>query len=240
MSRAQQGSRPRLSNESQGSLSDRIYEEIYRRISSREWAEGTRLPSEPELAVQFGVSRTVVREALVRLRVDGLISSRPGAGSHVIGHPSQIVLEYARPCSVADIQRCFEFRMGVEGEAAYLAAERHSLKKIAKIDEALTAMKRCIEAGGDGTEEDIAFHLAVARASENDYFVATVMSLSQAIRIGATIANSLQSFPQNRLNSAHEAHRRVYDAILAGDRDLARAAMREHIETARRRVFVGL
>ena len=177
------------------SLSDAIYEQIYERISSGEWPEGTRLPTEIELADTFGVSRTVVREALLRLRIDGLVASRQGAGTRVIGAPSQHVLEFAEPGSIADIQRCYEFRVGIEGEAARLAAERNSEARIADIEAALEAMRRCIAKGGLGADEDIAFHIAVAQASENDYFVRTIHSVTRAIRIGISIAATLSTRP---------------------------------------------
>jgi GntR family transcriptional repressor for pyruvate dehydrogenase complex len=221
-------------------LSDTVYEQVYERISSGEWPEGTRLPTEVEMADQFGVSRTVVREALLRLRIDGLVASKQGAGTRVIGAPSQRVLEFAKPGSVADIQRCYEFRVGVEGEAARLAAQRCSKSRIAEIEAALEAMDRCIAAGGMGADEDIAFHLAVAQASENDYFVRTINSVTQAIHVGIAIAATLSTrSTRERLSTANAEHRGIFDAIRYGDADLARERMQTHIESARRRVFVG-
>lgn len=222
------------------SLSDAIYEQIYERISSGEWPEGTRLPTEIELADTFGVSRTVVREALLRLRIDGLVASRQGAGTRVIGAPSQHVLEFAEPGSIADIQRCYEFRVGIEGEAARIAAERSSEARIADIEAALEAMRRCIAKGGLGADEDIAFHIAVAQASENDYFVRTINSVTRAIRIGISIAATLSTRPTvERLTTANQEHEAIFDAIRSGDAILARERMQAHIESARRRVFVG-
>src|SRR3546814_6856784 len=83
------GSAAAKSSDAHRTLSDRVYEEIYRKISSDEWPQGERLPTEIDLAQQFGVSRTALREALLRLRIDGLITSRPGAGSFVTGKPSR-------------------------------------------------------------------------------------------------------------------------------------------------------
>jgi DNA-binding FadR family transcriptional regulator len=221
-------------------LSDSVYQRIYERISSGDWPRGTRLPTELDMAEQFGVSRTVIREALLRLRIDGLIASRQGSGTHVIGAPSQRVIDFAEPGSVADIQRCYEFRVGVEGEAARLAAKRHSRTRIADIQAALEAMNRCIEEGGLGADEDIAFHLAVAHASENDYYVRTIASVTKAMRIGISIAATLSTQPTaERLRIADREHRHIFEAILASDPDEARARMQAHIESARQRVFVG-
>lgn len=231
---------PNLKGAPGRALSDAVYEQIYERISSGEWPEGTRLPTEVEMADTFGVSRTVIREALLRLRIDGLVASRQGAGTRVIGAPSQHVMEFAEPGSVADIQRCYEFRVGIEGEAARLAAGRNSAARIADIEAALQAMERCIAKGGLGADEDIAFHIAVAQASENDYFVRTINSVTRAIRVGISIAATLSTRPTaERLATANREHRAIFDAIRAGDAELSRERMQAHIESARRRVFVG-
>lgn len=228
--------------EGQRSLSDRVYEEIYRRISSDEWPLGTRLPNETDLSSQFAVSRSVVREALVRLRADGLVTSKPHTGTHVTGHPNRMVLERARIYSISDIQRCFEFRTGVEGEAAYLAALRHSQAKIAKIEASLAAMKAWRESTieSDGSDEDIQFHMSVADATENNYFTSAIESMSLVIRLGISIGNTLVQFSGGRKSSpAYEEHFRIYEAIIAGDAETARTCMRDHIENTRRRAFVG-
>lgn len=221
-------------------LSDTVYQQVYERISAGTWTTGTRLPTEVDLARQFGVSRTVIREALLRLRIDGLISSRQGAGTHVIGAPSPQVIDLAGPGSVADLQRCYEFRVGVEGEAARLAAQRHSRPRLAEIEAALAAMQACIAGDGSGEAEDIAFHLAVARASENDYFVRAVSSVTKAIGVGIAIAATLASRPRGeRLRIADAEHRAIHEAIRKANPAAARERMQAHIESARRRVFVG-
>ncbi|WP_158626041.1 FadR/GntR family transcriptional regulator [Arsenicitalea aurantiaca] len=221
-------------------LSDTVYQQIYERISANEWPRGTRLPTEIEMADQFGVSRTVIREALLRLRIDGLIASRQGSGTHVIGAPSQRVVDFAEPGSVADLQRCYEFRVGVEGEAAYLAASRHTRPRIGEIEQTLVAMRACIDENRLGADEDISFHLAVARATENDYYQRTIESVTRAIRVGMSIAATLSHRPTpQRLGIAISEHEGILEAIRNSDPEAARARMRAHIEGARKRVFVG-
>src|ERR671916_1206506 len=105
-------------------LSAGIYEKLFERIVAGEFPVNARLPSETELARRFGASRPVVREALARLRDDGLIVSRQGSGSYVRRRPDQAVLQFVPVGSIADIQRCFEFRAGLEAAAAALAATR--------------------------------------------------------------------------------------------------------------------
>lgn len=221
-------------------LSDAVYQQIYQRISEGEWPKGTRLPTEIDLAEQFGVSRTVIREALLRLRIDGLVASRQGAGTHVIGAPSRRVLDFAEPSSVADLQRCYEFRVGVEGEAARLAARHNSKNRLADIEAALRAMDACIASNGMGADEDVAFHLAVARASENDYYVRTVESVISAIRVGIAIAATFSNRATvERLTTAQAEHEAIYQAIKKQEPEKALALMQAHIESARQRVFVG-
>ncbi|WEX08695.1 FadR/GntR family transcriptional regulator [Chelativorans sp. AA-79] len=224
-----------------GSLSDRVYEKIYQNITLGEWPLGTRLPTEVELATAYGVSRPVVREALLRLRIDGIIESRQGAGTRVINMPNRSVLEFAEPGSIADLQRCYEFRVGVEGEAAYLAALRHSAERIADIELAHKRMQEAMsEADAFGGEEDINFHLAVARATENSYYIATIESATKAIMVGIKIARTLSRWTnEERITNAVAEHARLLEIIKSGDADRARSAMRAHIEGARERVFLG-
>jgi GntR family transcriptional regulator, transcriptional repressor for pyruvate dehydrogenase complex len=98
-----------------GALRDRVYAQIYRKISLGEWPNGTKLPSEVQLAASFGVSRLVLREAMTRLRIDGLIDSRQGAGSRVIASPSESVLGLVATDGLADLMSLYELRIGVEG-----------------------------------------------------------------------------------------------------------------------------
>ncbi|UJQ94702.1 FadR/GntR family transcriptional regulator [Mariluticola halotolerans] len=222
-------------------MSNRIYERIYETITVGEWPIGTRLPTEVELAASFGVSRPVVREALLRLRIDGIIESRQGVGTRVISMPSKSVLEFADPGSIADLQQCYEFRVGIEGEAAYLATIRNSPARIADIERAHRDMISGMSKGGSlGADEDIAFHLAVARATENSYYIATVQSSTQAIGVGIKIASTLSRWTdEQRIKNAISEHAHILETIKSGDGELARRTMRKHIEGARARVFLG-
>lgn len=105
-------------------LSDRVYGNIVESMLEDRYPEGAKLPSEAELARINGVSRPVVRQALSRLRDDGLVRSHKGAGSFVRRRPGQTMLSFAPLESIADMQRCFEFRSCLEPEAAKLAALR--------------------------------------------------------------------------------------------------------------------
>ena len=118
-------------------LSHQVYERIFElHRLGRVSRSSSRLPSESELSRRFGASRPIVREALARLRDDGLIVSRQGSGSYVQRRPDAAVLRFVPVGSVADIQRCFEFRVGLEGAAAALAAERWEEEDLTEIRQA--------------------------------------------------------------------------------------------------------
>jgi DNA-binding FadR family transcriptional regulator len=223
-----------------GKLSDRVYDHVLGQIIIGICPVNSRLPPETKLAEQLDVSRPVVREALMRLREDGLIASRQGAGSFVIRRPAQSVCEFAPLQSIADIQRCFIFRISIEGEAAALAARDHDGEGLRRINDALTALDRVLEAGTLGVEEDIAFHRSIAEATGNRFFAETLAALHPQIALGVRLNRNLSLIqPRQRIIGGQEEHRAVFDAIAVRDEAAARAAMRRHIENARRRVFEG-
>ncbi len=223
-----------------GKLSDRVYEYVLGQVIAGSLPVNARLPPETRLAELLDVSRPVVREALMRLREDGLIASRQGAGSFVLRRPAQEVYNYAPLSSIADIQRCFIFRISVEGEAAALAARDHDAEGLERLRAALAALHAMIEQNRLGVEEDIAFHRTVAEATGNHFFVTTLSALHRQIATGINLNRNLSVIqPRERREAGHREHQAVFDAIAARDETGARTAMRTHIENARRRVFDG-
>src|SRR5215217_4493500 len=215
-----------------------IYDGIVGLIVSGEFAENTRLPSEIELSRRFGASRPVVREALARLRDDGLVVSRQGSGSYVTRRPDDAVLRFVPVGSIADIQRCFEFRVGLEGAAAALAAERWDGAQLAEIRSAFEALEVCIRTGQLGVDEDSRFHQAVARATHNHYHVSVQLSLQAHIAVGMNLTRNLSMLRTDaRLRLVQDEHAAILAAIAARDAAAARVAMETHIENARRRMF---
>lgn len=219
-------------------LSDQVYEAVLTDIVQGRFPEGAKLPTETTLAQEFNVSRPVVREALARLRDDGLIQPRQGAGSFVLKRPGSALLRFAPIGSIADIQRCFEFRIAVEPMAARLAAARRDDKVLKLIEAALDDLDNAIRLGTVDVGSDFAFHNAVANASGNSYFATTLQSLEQSMKTAMLLNRqlSLQN-PVERLNLVQGEHRVIYRAILDREADAAFDAMRAHIQQARDRVF---
>jgi GntR family transcriptional regulator, transcriptional repressor for pyruvate dehydrogenase complex len=221
-------------------LSAGIYEQLFERIVAGEFPVNARLPSETELSRRFGASRPVVREALARLRDDGVIVSRQGSGSYVRRRPDNAVLQFVPVGSIADIQRCFEFRVGLEGAAAALAAARWEDEDLDEIKAALAGLDSCIATGQLGVEADEHFHRAVARATHNHYHVAVQVSLQPHIAFGMSLTRNLSLLrTRERLRLVQDEHVAILRAIEARDGEGARAAMETHIENARQRMFEG-
>ena len=222
-------------------LSSTVYEQIFTLIASGEFPLNARLPAEAELARRFGASRPVIREALARLRDDGIIVSRQGSGSYVRRRPDDAVLRFMPIASIADIERCFEFRAGLEGAAAALAAARAEERDIDEIRAALRDLERAIAERQAGSEADERFHLAVAKATQNHYHIAVQTSLQAHVAAGMHLGR-LFSLPRTEahLRLIHEEHLAILQAIETRDSLRARAAMEIHINNARYRVFEGL
>jgi GntR family transcriptional regulator, transcriptional repressor for pyruvate dehydrogenase complex len=223
----------------EGKLSGGIYARILERIVAGEFELNARLPAETELSLRFGASRPVVREALARLREDGVIVSRQGSGSYVKRRPDDAILRFAPVSSIADIQRGFEFRAALEGAAAALAAQRWQDEDIAAIRRALAALDRCIAHGELGVDADVDFHRAVAQATHNPYHIAVQATLHAHIAFGMTLTRNLSLRDAARLRRVQDEHVAIVAAIEARDAVGARAAMERHIENARRRMFEG-
>lgn len=221
-------------------LSDRVYERVLAMIVEEAIPVGAKLPTEQVLSKQLEVSRPVLRQALKQLREDGVIVSRQGSGSFVQRSPEGAMLDFAPVGSIADIQRTFEFRAAIEGEAAFIAAERRTDDDLGRMKAALDELERCLRDSELGVEADESFHVAVCAASDNQYFLAARHSMKFNILTGMNLTRNLSlSISKARLQMVQKEHYAIFDAIVARDSDAARLAMREHVNNARLRVFEG-
>ncbi len=220
-------------------LSDQIHDRLLALIAGGEFAEKAKLPTEVELATRFDVSRTIVREAIARLRDDGVVHSRQGAGTFVRRRPDR-AWKHSPLTSITDIQRCFEFRMGFEADMAAWAARRASRATIKRIGVAVEAYEEATKDGKSGSHADFDLHYAIAESTRNRFFVSVMTSLRDHIVFGMNLARDLSRVhPAARLKAAREEHRTVFDAIRARDPDQAHEAMSIHVERARLRIFDG-
>ena len=220
-------------------LADFVFERLHRAISMGEYGEEERLPSENTLAGQFEVSRPVVRSALDRLRRDGLIYSRQGAGSFVNVQNDQPVLGFAPVGTIADIQRCYEFRLTIEPEAAFHAAHRANEAALAEIEQALAALREATAHHRRREDADFAFHLAVAKASNNHYFASSMRALQEHIAVGMKLHGLSLMGPDPALDRVFTEHQGIVGALTRRDAETARDTMRRHLAGSRDRLFEG-
>lgn len=217
-------------------LADQLYGQLLEKIVVGELKEGDKLPSENEISRTFNVSRPVIREALLRLQVDGLVYSRQGAGTFVKARPPEALTKFAEPSDVASMLRCFEARLPIEGAIAGFAAQRATAADIAQIEDRLVAFEQQIKSAGIADQEDFAFHMAVAKATGNEVFVAILSSLNSAILAAIQVNLRItKSGSAERAQKVCDEHRAVFDAISTGDSVGADLAMRYHLHRARMR-----
>ncbi|MFS4436624.1 FadR/GntR family transcriptional regulator [Paracoccaceae bacterium GXU_MW_L88] len=220
-------------------LADRVYFSLKGRITSGEYAENERLPPEIKLSEELKASRPVLRIALERLREEGLIVSRQGAGSFVRPEANKPV-GFAKVETLADIQRCYEFRLTLETEAAWLAADRHNEAALRDIREALDLLAVATDSHQHREDADFAFHLAIASASNNHYFEASMRALREHIYVGMKLhGDSLMSDGAKALEDVLQEHTAIYDAIASRDSGAASKLMDAHLKHSRDRLFGG-
>jgi GntR family transcriptional repressor for pyruvate dehydrogenase complex len=220
-----------------GSLPYFVTEQLRRRIASGQIRPGEQLPTERALITEFGVSRTVIREAIAGLRADGLVKARQGAGVFVLpasetpGGLSRLQLNFQR---ISSIIEALELRAAVEIEAAALAAMRSSPAQQMRISEALEDISAAVDRGERGEAADFAFHLSIANATNNKLFADFLEFLGERTIPRAQIAD-LGAVSAEYLRGIQAEHRDIVAAISKGDPEAAKAAMRSHLQGSQER-----
>jgi GntR family transcriptional repressor for pyruvate dehydrogenase complex len=219
-------------------LSDQVAHQLAAGISAGRLRAGDKLPPESRLVEQFEVSRTVIREAMSRLKSLGLVDSRQGSGVYVSASPPFAPLNFdARHGESREaVIQMAEVRRALETEAAGLAAQRRTPADVKRLKSAVQALDRVVKTGGDGVEEDLSLHRAIAAAAHNPFLNGTLDYLSQFMRgaIGVTRANEARS--AEFAAQVRDEHNAVVLAIVAGDAVKARAAASRHLNNAIRRI----
>lgn len=204
--------------------------ELRRAIREGAIPVGAKLPSEAALTRSHAVSRTVVREAIAALRSEGLVAARQGSGVFVTEARPAAADSFAvfDPQKLSDLVEMMEFRIGVEAEAAALAAQRRSPAQEAKIEEAMAALDRAAARGQATGALDLAFHIAVAEAAQNPRFSQFLAGLGRRAIPRARLAHDRDVTASHYDDLAAE-HRRIAAAIFAQEPEAARAAMQDHL-----------
>lgn len=229
-----------MSETQRPSLADQVYDKLLVNILEEQYPVHSRLPAEDVLAQGFGVSRPIVRAALSRLRDDGIVQSRRGSGSYILRRPDRQLISFVPLESISDVQRCYEFRIDVEGSAAAWAAKRRDDEDLAAMEHAYSVMEQAYQENELAVDADQMLHLAVARASKNPFFSSVLESLGQQIAFGVKLSRSLTLLDTPaRQELVLAEHRAVLEAIRLKQPEVASATMRYHITAAKDRMFVG-
>ncbi len=219
-------------------LTDRLADQLARRIERGELAPDQRLPTEQQLSEQFGVSRTVVREAVSRLKSMGLLVSRQGAGVFVApaGQARALAFDPTVLQSLDSVVQVVEVRRALEGEVAALAAQRITPAKARAVREALERLDATVATGADGVEEDQAFHRSIAQATDNPQFERLLGFLEQYQRDAMRVTRTNESLHGAFSRAVRREHEAIARAVIAGDAAAARRAAVRHMLNAAIRI----
>lgn len=209
-----------------GKLYRRLADSIAAEIEGGKYQVGERLPTERELAEQYGVSRPTLREALIALEMLGMIEARHGLGIYVT-RASMPMAASAYDFEIGAFE-LIEARRLFEGEAAALAAATIDEDQIAELERLLTLMADEDELRGEDADKE--FHMVIARATGNGAIIATVENLWELRNRSPLARNILTRARGTGLEPRIAEHRRVVEALKAHDPAAARQAMRDHLE----------
>lgn len=214
-------------------LPDAIAQQIRSKIISGDFEQGEKLPTEHELSEKFGVSRNVVREAIARLKLNGLIETRRGIGSFVAANIGEKKFEIFTEdlLEIGQLNQLHQLRIEIESGAAALAAENRSDEQLAALEAALIHTDK---SGSDwqlGAKAAINFHLTVIQCSNNPYFIRLMEHLSYVVH-NAVRTLRFSSVGTQRIQHIESEHHAVFEAIRLQDSTRARQAMRTHLSNA--------
>ena len=219
-------------------LSDQVAQQLAAEIKAGRLAPGAKLPAEARLVEQFAVSRTVVREAVSRLKSLGMVDSRQGSGVYVAASPpfSPLNFDARHADSQSAVAQMVEVRRALEAEAAALAAQRRTAADVKRIQQAVQALDKAVAKGGDGVEEDLRFHRSVAEAAHNPFLIGTLDYLAQFMRGAISVTRANEARRADFTVQVRSEHAAIADAIAAGDAAKARTAAGRHMANAVRRI----
>ncbi|WP_454721153.1 MULTISPECIES: FadR/GntR family transcriptional regulator [Cupriavidus] len=222
-------------------LTDTVAEQLLEKINGGAFARGDKLPTEAVLSEEFGVSRTVIREAIARLRHEGVVESRQGSGVFVTEQAGiqPLRIDYTDTATLESVLQIVDLRRAIEAEVAAQAARGRTDASMAAIDAALARIDAEEAAGGDGVAADVAFHRAIAKATGNPYFLKTLAFLSQYLETATRVTRTNEARRADFSRQVREEHQSIVAAIRAGDALAARNAAQTHMYNAARRLSQG-
>ncbi|MCD4658986.1 FadR/GntR family transcriptional regulator, partial [Agrobacterium sp.] len=214
-----------------------IIDNLSAEIRSGKLKNGDQLPTEPQLERAYGVSRTVVREAIADLRSAGYVVPIQGKGVFVSSDSewAGVKLTQSEVGTIAETLEMLEFRLATEGEAAAIAAYRRTAQQEAAISAAHRKMARAIDAGESTVDADYEFHSAIATATNNRFYLEALRQFGSRSIPRGQFPTLPETGDANYLRKVQAEHEAILRAIVEQDPDAARKAMREHMLASQRR-----
>ncbi len=220
-------------------LSEQVAEQLGTRVLAGNYAPGETMPDEPLLCQEFGVSRTVIREAVRMLVSKGMIEVRPRVGTRVLDPRNwqlldRNVLHWQQNIKIdgQQLKELIELRQAVEPDAASFAAERRTDEDLQAIGYSFGKMELTVGMNNEYAIADAQFHIAILRAAKNRYFDA----LESAIFTGLLLSIRVTNPDELRNRKSLPFHKTISDAIAAKDSEAAHSAMKLHLEDSARRL----
>lgn len=220
-------------------LSTRVAREIRKKVINGSIQHGEKLPPEHFLAEKFGVSRSVLREAIAQLRNEGLIETRQGVGAFAsfLQTPQVLRMEPVDGDYREAVRCLYQLRIPLEEKAAGLAAMHHTEDDLVRIDRAFQQMASAEDTSAHAVVADLAFHRAIAASTQNRYFPLFVGFILERIDV---IIRPLEPVMQDVTDTATAEHAEIRDALHARDAKRAEKAMRKHLDAAAKRLGLAL
>lgn len=214
-------------------------DDLTERIRNKTYKPGDKLPTEPEVMAEQGVSRTVVREAISRLQAAGLVETRHGVGTFVLTTPNLARSpDFATALTLRDVLAMLELRISLETEASGLAAIRRTDEQLERMRIAVAEFEEGVASGTSSAQADFEFHLLIAQATQNKYFENFYRHLGTTTipRTRLDTSQFSQESITDYLHRTNREHESILDAIARKDPQSARAAMRMHLSNSRERL----
>ncbi|WP_438391506.1 FadR/GntR family transcriptional regulator [Caballeronia sp. DA-9] len=219
-------------------LSDSVAQQLLLQIEKGGFASTGKLPTEAVLAQEFGVSRTVVREAISRLKNEGMVEPRQGSGVFIVERAGirPLRIDYAQAVEPGAVVQILALRRAIEAEVAAEAAMRRTDEQMDIIEAKLAQIDVAVAQGNDGVTEDVEFHRAIASATGNPYFLTTLAFLNQYLEAGTLVTRRNEALREDFSRQVREEHARIAAALRARDPLAARSAAQTHLYNAARRL----
>ena len=222
-----------------GSLADEIVAVLRERLVSGEMDVGAKLPAESRLAEAFQVSRAIIREALARLKQEGLVESQQGRGVFVLRSGPAPKAPLGLHAPGVKLKHIYELRLAVEPVMCSLAAAQATPELAAALDAAMQSLRAVEGRSESGPDADHAFHLAIARASGNPLFVSLLEYIGKDMIAAIRMARDNTDKVTGRSQLVLQEHEAIFEAIRSGDAGAAAEAMRRHLGRAAARLSVA-